>query len=143
MSRNGPTDIIYVDPNLTYNIKFVVLRGDLDASYEKVEDIKFNDKSAGECNPPKGQYNEYQCDFYDCEIFKEISSVSGEIEVVTDYGVFGADHACDCDKITWDCSPKAGKSEGNNEPSVAGRAHMMAAARIVLTPKLKPEGRIM
>ena len=121
--------MIYVKPYVVYNVKLEVLRGDLEDSVEKLAELKFDDVTYGECNPPGSAYD---CDFFDCsrlEEHKKVSSISGTLSVFLKYN--GNSHACDCDKTTWECSSK----ETDHNGYVADRSKIIAAARITLYPE--------
>ena len=125
-NKGSYKDIIQVTPNEIYDMKLEVLQNDLEQASEKVEEIIINGINIGECNPPG---SDTDCTFYDCTSslgIKEVSSQSGTIPVQLKY--IGNEHDCDCNKVTWKCQPQ------KNE---AGQTHVVAAARITLSPQNK------
>ena len=125
-------DVIYVEQNEIYELRFEVLRNDLGDDGEEVKYIRIDGETVGRCKPPGG---DQECDFYDCSSDlerKEISSSSGILSVELTYT--GHSHDCDCNKATWSCEKQ------NNE--MQGQTRIAAAARITLQRKVSAKGRM-
>ena len=131
---NEEMDII---AGAVFRVNVEVLQGGLESPDAKVSNIKLNEKDLGGCNPTGSNFS---CSFQTCN-FKgdknEIISLTGKLNIVLRFT--HAAHYCDCDEITWECSPKQRRDESGD---VAGRTGFIAVARVTLTPIRSTKGNI-
>ena len=131
---NEEMDII---AGVVYRVNVEVLQGGLESIDAKVSSIKLNGKDLGGCNPTG---SDFSCSFQTCHFDgdkNEIISLTGKMNIVLRFT--HAAHFCDCDEITWECSPI---KRSNESGDVAGRTGFIAVARVTLTPIRSTKGSI-
>ena len=122
--RNVYSKKVSVVSNLVYAIKIEVLQNDLGAAHEKVSHIVINGVNYGECNPPG---KDKDCTFYDCTPSLKSTTVVSTTDVMS-FKLAYQHHSrdCNCNLSNWECQSEDLRSNG--------RAPIIAAARITLTP---------
>ena len=113
---------ISVVPNVSYSVTIEVLITSKMSVYESLTEVVLDGKDLGSCSP---EANTASCAFSICqEISKKeviVVSKSGTMDLSMTF--FNHSSRCNCDPISWKCSPKFTDS---------GQISMVAVARIGL-----------
>ena len=131
---NEEIDII---AGVVFRVQVEVLQGGLEIQDARVSSIMLNEKDLGGCNPTGSNFS---CSFQTCNFDgdkNEIISLTGKLNIVLRFT--RAAHYCDCDEITWECSPKQRENKSGDVP---GRTGFIAVARVTLTPIRSTKGSI-
>ena len=113
---------ITVIPNVSYSVMVEVLGSSKTSVHESLTGVVLDGQDLGSCSP---KANSTSCVFSMCKEISEketiIASKGGKIDLVMTF--FNHSSRCNCDPISWKCSPELTDSR---------QISMVAVARIVL-----------